>query len=92
MTEEWKASFPVRKDSIEELVGHRDHALQLAEQALRTLVEAEETCETTYMSFRMFRGNGNLHIKFLRPDLVDRINDILARHYGVVLPDDRKAA
>lgn len=30
--------------------------------------------------------NGNAHITFLRPDLVDRMNQILAKHYPNALP------
>lgn len=52
----------------------------------------EATCTTGYFECRMFRGNGNLHIKFRRPELVDKVNRILAKHYGETLPDDRKTA
>lgn len=30
--------------------------------------------------------NGNLHIRFLRPDLVERLNQIVAKHHPNVLP------
>lgn len=50
----------------------------------------EKTCQTDYFECRMFGGNGNLHIKFRRTDLVDKVNAILAKHYGVTLPDDTK--
>lgn len=35
-------NFPVRRASIEELAGHRDRALQLAEQGIRLLVDADD--------------------------------------------------
>lgn len=38
----------------------------------------------------MFRGNGNMHIKFRRLDLLNRANDIIARHYGETLADNTK--
>lgn len=44
--------------------------------------------ETTYLSIRSFR-NGNGHITFKRPDLVTKMNQILARHYPAMLPADR---
>ncbi len=36
--------------------------------------------------------NGNAHVTFLRPDLVDRMNKILARHHPNALPANREAA
>jgi hypothetical protein len=36
--------------------------------------------EDTYMQVRWFK-NGNGHITFKRPDLVDRLNQIIAKHY-----------
>lgn len=38
-----------------------------------------------YMSFRVFK-NGNAHITFTRPDLVDELNRILAKHHPNALP------
>lgn len=51
-----------------------------------------KTCKTEYFEAKMFRGNGNLHLKFTRPDLVVKVNRILTKHYGATLPDDRKSA
>ncbi|MEI7412135.1 DUF4942 domain-containing protein [Pectobacterium aroidearum] len=41
------------------------------------------TCE--YFTVRAYK-KGSAHITFTRPDLVDRINDIIARHYSGALP------
>lgn len=41
------------------------------------------TCE--YFSLRAFK-KGSVHITFTRPDLVDKVNDIVARHYPGALP------
>lgn len=38
-----------------------------------------------YMSFRVF-GNGNAAITFKRPDLVEKLNKIIAKHYPGALP------
>ncbi|HOU64485.1 MAG TPA: DUF4942 domain-containing protein [Thermomonas sp.] len=42
-------------------------------------------CETTYMDIRTFK-NGNGHATFTRPDLVERMNLIIAKHYPGALP------
>ncbi|EIK2760664.1 DUF4942 domain-containing protein [Salmonella enterica] len=41
------------------------------------------TCD--YFTIRVFK-KGSAHITFTRPDLVDRVNDIIARHYPGALP------
>lgn len=42
-------------------------------------------CEMEYFSVRAFL-KGTAHITFKRPDLVDKLNDIIARHYPAALP------
>lgn len=42
-----------------------------------------------YFSVRLFK-NGNGHLTFLRPDLVDQMNAILARHYPGALARSRE--
>lgn len=44
--------------------------------------------ETEYLSIRSFK-NGNAHVTFKRPDLVEKMNRILAKHYPAMLPADR---
>lgn len=44
--------------------------------------------ECDYFRVKLFK-NGNAHIWFKRPDLVERINRVIAHHYGTTLPDDR---
>lgn len=46
------------------------------------------THEDTYMDFRVFK-NGNAHITFRRPELVERMNRILAKHYPNALPEPK---
>lgn len=43
-----------------------------------------------YISVRQFR-NGNGHATFLRPDLVEKLNAILAKHYPGAIPFDKHA-
>lgn len=42
-----------------------------------------------YVSVKLYRKAGTAHVTFLRPDLVDRMNGILAKHYGNALPPVR---
>jgi hypothetical protein len=49
----------------------------------------QQTVETDYFTFRLM-GNGNLHIVFKRPDLVDGVNRIIAAHFGATLGHDRR--
>lgn len=44
------------------------------------------TCESPYFRIRTYM-NGNAHLWFTRPDLVDKANRVLADYYGAVLPD-----
>jgi hypothetical protein len=44
--------------------------------------------EDDYLSVRCFR-NGNGHVTFKRPDLVDKMNQILAKHYPGALAFDK---
>ncbi|EFH2976473.1 DUF4942 domain-containing protein, partial [Escherichia coli] len=41
--------------------------------------------EGEYFTIRAFL-KGTVHIMFRRPDLVDRLNDIIARHFPEALP------
>ncbi len=50
----------------------------------------ESTHATEYFEVRMFRGNGNMHMKFRRLDLLEKANRIIARHFGETLADDTK--
>jgi hypothetical protein len=52
----------------------------------------EKLLTTEYFECKLFMGNGNLHMKFTRPDLVTKVNRILSKHKGVTLPDDRMPA
>lgn len=50
-------------------------------------VGAENELEADYFHLRWFK-NGNGHLTFKRPDLVAKMNEILAKHYPRALPDD----
>jgi hypothetical protein len=47
--------------------------------------ERSEDLVDAYLRIRTYR-NGNAHITFLRPDLVDELNRLLAKHYPDALP------
>lgn len=67
-----------------------DHRADLAREleAVR-FKKAKNVVTTPYFKAETFK-NGNLHIRFLRPDLVDQVNRIIAKHYGETLPDDHE--
>jgi hypothetical protein len=46
------------------------------------------TAENEYLQIRVFK-NRNGHITFKRPDLVDQMNKILAKHYPNALPEPK---
>jgi hypothetical protein len=50
-----------------------------------------QTSECEYFRVRMFK-NGNMHVWFKRADIVEKMNRLLAHHFGQTLPDDRKAS
>ncbi|HDW9170999.1 TPA: DUF4942 domain-containing protein, partial [Escherichia coli] len=47
-------------------------------------VQGKESYEDEMFSIRYFR-NGSAHITFRKPELVDRLNDIIAEHYPDML-------
>lgn len=54
-------------------------------------IHSEPVAETAYLHVRQFK-NGNGHITFKRPDLVGKLNQIIARHYPGALPAPKGAA
>lgn len=54
----------------------------------RPAAEFPRAAENDYLAVRLFR-NGNGHASFKRPDLVERMNLILAKHYPGALPEPR---
>ncbi len=60
---------------------HRNGMWSLIEKAR----QGSQAFETPYFTGRTFR-NQNVHLTFTRMDLIDRMNGILAKHYGASLP------
>jgi hypothetical protein len=52
---------------------------------LSSYVRKQGIAENAYLSIRCFK-NGNGHVTFKRPDLVDKMNLIIAKHYPGCLP------
>jgi hypothetical protein len=65
---------------------HREGTYQRLSRRNRS--DAGSPLGDAYLSIRTFK-NGNAHVTFLRPDLVDEMNRILARHYPDALPPAR---
>lgn len=64
---------------------HRNGWWTILAQQKRT---TDPDAANDYMSVRCFR-NGNAHVTFKRPDLVDQMNRILAKHYPNALPEPK---
>lgn len=52
----------------------------------RVMEPMQTTLSTRYFRIRIYK-NGNAHLWFERPDLVEKVNQILADYYGAVLAD-----
>ncbi|NWC82847.1 DUF4942 domain-containing protein [Pseudomonas putida] len=62
------------------------------ESAMNAAFENLEVFEDSYYRAKAFK-NGNLHLEFKRPDLLDKVNEQIAEHYTYgALPDARHAA
>lgn len=75
-------------DRIMHIMDGREHdqdATDIVADAMRNARGAGEA-ETRYFRIRWF-VKGTAHVWFLRPDLVQRMNEILAGEYGLVLGD-----
>ena len=64
---------------------HRTGAYRLIANAMQTTSTWPKVAENDYVSIRLFK-NQNGHVTFTRPDLVTRLNRILAKHYPDALP------
>ena len=64
---------------------HRQGCSVLINDATRAQHGWPKSAENEYFSLRLFRNN-NGHVTFKRPDLVDRLNQIIAKHYPNALP------
>jgi len=67
---------------------HRFGAYQLIDTALKSSGSFPKHAENEYFDIKLFK-NGNGHILFKRPDLVESLNRIVARHYPGALPPSR---
>lgn len=61
---------------------HRSGTYALVVESVRA---EKTTLETEYLSLRWFK-KGSVHVHFLRPDLVEKANRIIAKHHPGALP------
>jgi hypothetical protein len=89
----WPSTYGGRADSLEDLERafcildgrpEPDHRRGISTQ-LWHRQPRHAPIETAYMRIRTFK-NGNGHAEFLRPELVDELNRILAKHQPKALP------
>lgn len=64
---------------------YRHASYSLISTALQASSVWPKLTENDYVSIRLFK-NQNGHVTFKRPDLVTRLNRILAKHYPDALP------
>ena len=64
-------------DNRENITIHLDEHIQS--------VQGKECYEDEMFSIKYFKKGGSAHITFKRLELIDRINDIIARHFPSVL-------
>lgn len=61
------------------------------EAEMNVALKQGEVFENEYYRAKGFR-NGNMHLEFKRLDLLDKVNELIAEHYGAnILPDARCA-
>ena len=68
-------------DRIMHILDHKKHDTDATALCTLAMREGKTTCETAYFKFQWFK-KGSVHIYFLRDDLVQEMNHILAKHYG----------
>ncbi|MDP3078652.1 DUF4942 domain-containing protein [Bradyrhizobium sp.] len=68
------------------LTGSYTSAIGAIEQSRRGYQPHQSETETSYFRIRGFK-NGNAHLWFLRDDLVEKVNRLLAEYYGEVIGD-----
>ena len=79
-------------DRVFRVLDGKKHTERQLETAINGAMKAGITYEDEYFKVRGFK-NGNGHIEFKRADLVDKVNDIIAEHYGSnALANGRAAA
>jgi len=99
MTEYGWNSFSRRENQINDLMrifmvldGRDPGTLGRGDQLSSAVYEARRAklteLENEYFDIRLFK-NGNIHFHFLRQDLVDAVNRLIAEEYGRTLADDR---
>ena len=67
---------------------HRHGCYALVSAAMREQQEWPKNAENDYIAVRLFR-NENGHVTFKRPDLIDKLNRIIAKHFPNALPAPR---
>jgi hypothetical protein len=64
---------------------HRRGAYRLIAEAMQSTAAWPKLAENDYISIRLFK-NQNGHVTFKRPNLIQRLNRIIAKHYSHALP------
>lgn len=67
---------------------HRTGAYRLIADAMQTSSAWPKLAENDYVFIRLFK-NHNGHVTFKRPDLIQRLNRIIGKHYPNALPEPK---
>lgn len=69
---------------------YRDSVADQMRRAVNDRANRTQTLETEYLDLKWFK-KGTCHVLIKRRDLVDQLNDIIAKHYPDALPELRAA-
>ena len=78
-------------DRVLRTIDGEEHESRALESAMNERFQHFEDYEDERIKARVYK-NGNIHLWFKQQHHIDRINRIIAEHYGETLPDDRSAA
>lgn len=67
---------------------HRRSSYRLISEAMRATALWPKVAENDYFSIRLYK-NQSRHVTFKRPDLIDRLNRVLAKHFPHALPESK---
>lgn len=70
---------------------HRNGMFAVISAVYRETHSWPKICENEYLHIKIFK-NSNAHVTFKRADVVDKMNEMVARRYPGALPHDRRAA
>lgn len=97
----WTGGLQIRHDKAQDKLNDIDRVMKTLdgklfkprelESAMNTAFKAGAVFEDDYYRAKAFK-NGNMHLEFKRPDLLEQLNDQIAEHYASGALADGRAA